>query len=373
MIGLTRRNGKSKIGSAIETFGFGEANLDGCIRRVAQFARTKQIPAAHDHPNQYPTRHQRQLRKLSDESHEMKTLACGSLTLLIASIAACASSDALIAKAEKQTDQTIAALAQMTDADSLSAAGLMSVGKDSDQSLAFLGRATAVAPDRADLVWLQATRCAQLPPCDPAPFEQRLRKLDPTNGAGWWIALARAGAAHDTEATDVALTAISHSERVHIYWTTLITHLSRAVANTKRMSLEQSEIAVIGYLAALAIPAYQYVSNSCKGERLQQPGVTETCRRVAKSLQNGDTYITEMIGVAIAKRVWPQDSLEWKAAAEEHRVYAYRAKFFSKWSERDAKHAEEYLALCSQNRREQDVFAAQLAAEGHDPNPPAQP
>ena len=63
-------------------------------------------------------------------------------------------------------------------------------------------------------------------------------------------------------------------------------------ASTKKMSLEQSEVAVIGYLAALAIPAYQTISSSCKGERLQQPGVTETCRRVAKSLQNGDTYVT---------------------------------------------------------------------------------
>jgi hypothetical protein len=303
----------------------------------------------------------------------MKTLACGSLTLLIASIAACTSSDALIAKAQKRDNATVAVLAQAADADSLAAAGLMSVGKDSDQSLSFLARASVVAPDRADLVWLQATRCAQFPRCDPAPIEQRLRKLDPTNGASWWIALARAGAAHDTEATEVALTAISRSERIDIYWTTLIAHLSRAVANAETMSLEQSEITVIGYLAALAIPAYQYVSNSCKGERLQQPGVIDTCRRVAKSLQNGDTYVTEMVGVAIAKRVWPEDSPEWKAAAEEHRVYEYRAKFFSKWSEQDTKQAEEYLALCSQNRREQDIFATRLAAEGHDPNPPAQP
>jgi hypothetical protein len=40
-------------------------------------------------------------------------------------------------------------------------------------------------------------------------------------------------------------------------------------------------------------------------------------RGIAKALQNGDTYITKMIGVAIAKRVWPEDSPEWKAAAED--------------------------------------------------------
>src|SRR5450631_3277749 len=129
----------------------------------------------------------------------MKVLARGSLILLITSTTACAlgSSDAQIARAQKRTEQTIAALAQMTDADSLAAAGLLSVGNNSDRSLPFLARATAAAPDRADLHWLRAMRCAQFPPCDPAPIERRLRELDPTNGAGWWAAMARAGATHD--------------------------------------------------------------------------------------------------------------------------------------------------------------------------------
>ena len=150
----------------------------------------------------------------------------GSLILL----AACASSDARMAKDNMRADRALAALAQKTDADSLAAAGLLS-GKSREQSLVFLSRATAAAPDRPDLLWLQAMRCAQSSPCDSVPLERRLRELDPTNGAGWWAALARAGAAHDAEATEMALLAISHSERVDIYWTTLIAHLSRAVAD----------------------------------------------------------------------------------------------------------------------------------------------
>jgi hypothetical protein len=283
------------------------------------------------------------------------------------------SPDSRFARAQKHADQAIAALIQMTDADSLAAAGIMSINRNSDQSLSLLARATTAAPDRADLVWLQALRCAQLSSCDPAPIERHLRELDPTNGAGWWGAMSRAGAAHDTEGVDAALTAISHAERVDIYWTTLIAHLSRAVARTKKMSVAESEVAVIGYIAAQAIPAYQYISASCKGDRLQQPQVTNVCRNVAKALQNGDTYLTEMIGVAIAKRVWPEESAEWKAAAEERRVYDYRSKLYSKLEARAVTHSGEYLALCAQNRREQDVFAAQLTAAGYDPNPPAQP
>lgn len=284
----------------------------------------------------------------------------------------CALGAAQQSTAEKHVDQAIAALEKRTDVDSLAAAGLMSVNNRAHQSLPLLTRAVDAAPDRPDLVWLQSLRCAQVPSCDPLVIERHLRELDHANGAGWWGAMARAGAAHDTEGIDTALTAISHSERVDIYWTTLIAHLSRAVSGTKKMSVEEAEVTIIGYLAAQAIPAYQYVSNGCKGDRLQQPDVTEVCRGVAKALQNGDTYVTEMIGVAIAKRVWPEDSAEWKAAAEQRRVYDYRSKLYQKLEQRALTHPNEYLTLCDQNHRESALFAAELTAAGYDPNPPAQ-
>jgi hypothetical protein len=78
-----------------------------------------------------------------------------------------------------------------------------------------------------------------------------------------------------------------------------------------------------------------------------------------------------MIGVAIAKRVWPEGASEWKAAAEQRRVYDYRSKLYQKLEQRALTHPEEYLALCAQNRREADLFAAQLTAAGYDPDPPA--
>lgn len=295
---------------------------------------------------------------------------CTSILLLICSATALGSPEVQRSKAELRAEHAIAVLSTMTDADSLAAAGMMSIGIHTTDGLSLMARAVAASPDRADLIWLQALRCAQLPPCDPAPIENRLRELDPANGAGWWGAIARAGAMHDTEGLDAALGAMSHSERVDIYWTTLIAHLSRAVAKTKKMSLEESEVTVIGYLAAEAIPAYQFISSSCKGDRLQQSGVTETCRGVAKALQNGDTYITEMIGVAIAKRVWPEDSPEWRAATEERRVYEYRSKRYAKLEQHMLTHPRDYLTLCAQSRREQDIFAAQLTAAGYDPNPP---
>jgi hypothetical protein len=106
---------------------------------------------------------------------------------------------------------------------------------------------------------------------------------------------------------------------------------------------------------------------------LQQPGVIETCRGIAKAFRNGDNYLTEMLGVAITKRVWAEDSPEWKAAAEERRAYDYRSKLYSKLESRAITHPGEYFTLCEQNRRESDLFATQLTAAGYDPNPPPIP
>jgi len=103
--------------------------------------------------------------------------------------------------------------------------------------------------------------------------------------------------------------------------------------------------------------------------------VGEVCRGVAKAFERGDTYITEMIGVAIAKRVWPEGSPEWKAAVEARSVYEYRSKLWSQLETNEMyrqPEAERYLALCDKNPREQDVLMAQLVAAGRNPNPPPQ-
>jgi hypothetical protein len=278
--------------------------------------------------------------------------------------------DLQAAKWTRPMEQAITALTQRTDADSLAAAALLNVSERRDQSLPLIARAIAAAPDRADLHWLQAQLCRQFPPCDPEPIERRLRELDPTNGAGWFGALSRASTSENDAAREAALAAIGHSERVDIYWTTLIAALTRAAANSKKLSLEESETAIIGVLAAEAIPAYHYASDACKGEHLQRTETLDSCRGLATAFQRGDSYLTEMIGVAIAKHVWQQDSPEWKAAAEARRVYEYRSKFSAKLDFRGEKQAEQYLALCEQHHREQDVFAAQVIALGENPNPP---
>jgi hypothetical protein len=269
---------------------------------------------------------------------------------------------------EHDLERAVAALAKRSDADSLAAAGLLSLTSLRHDPLELLARASAAAPDRPDLLWLQIRACLDSPACDPEPVERRLRALDPANGTGWLVDLMRANAAKDYASSDAILAGIGRSDRVDIYWTTLIAHLTRATARTHEISLNAAENLIIGALAGSIIPAFAVASNSCKGDRLQRPEVVETCRGVARALQRGDTYITEMVGVAIAKRVWPEGSQEWRAADEAQRSFEYRSKLSASDSA-DAAHAEEFLALCEKNRREQDVFLAQLISEGKNPNP----
>ena len=283
----------------------------------------------------------------------------------------CASSPTVTT--QRHLERATAQLEHQTDADSLAVAGLFQVSKNHAQAVSLLARAEAAAPARADLVWLHLQVCQEQPLCDPQPEEQKLRMLDPTNGAGWLGELGRAAKAKDDGATAAALTAIAHTERMDIYWTTLIGHLSLAAARTGNMSIEEAMLAVTGIVAAMAIPAYSTVSDSCKRDRLQRDDMREACRGVAQSFENGDTVITEMIGVAIAKRVWPEGSEEWNAAAERRRVYAYRSELWKPlepvtWS---AAQAQKYIAFCLEQPREQDVSRARLIDAGKDPDPPS--
>lgn len=288
-----------------------------------------------------------------------------SQVILLLLLAACASS------AEQRMSRARAALAIRNDPDSLAAAALISGGHSGD-SLDLMSRAVAAAPDRADLIWLNLQLCLKGARCDPAPAEARLRALDPENGAGWLAALAQADSLGDESARTAALAALGRSSRVDIYYTTLIARLSNAVGQTGAVSLGEAEVEVIGYLAALPLPGYAAASKSCKGERLDRPDALEVCRGIAQAFEAGDTYLTEMVGVAIAKRVWPEESAQWRSATEARRVFEYRARLIDKIPDvgSNEQAARRYLALCAQYHREQDLYRAKLVAAGEDPDPP---
>jgi hypothetical protein len=276
---------------------------------------------------------------------------------------------------DRHLKQAVIVLEQRNDADSLAAAAVVLhfTQPDPEAVHALLIRAVTVTPERADLAWLEIQFCREAPPCDPDPEEARLRTLDPSNGATLMNAVDRASASHDETASLAVLSVLARTQRVDLYYTTLIVHLTRALADTHKISLTEALVSVIGVLAAEAIPSYAATAKLCKGDRLDTAAIAEDCRAVALAFERGDTDLTEMIGVAIAKRVWPMDSPEWQGATEARRGYEYRSRLLLQSavsSVNDPRWAEKYLALCAQNRREEDVERAELIAEGKSPDPP---
>jgi hypothetical protein len=308
----------------------------------------------------------------------LKTLAFATLwiTLLLTCDAARASTalNRQNVKTAHHVEQAITALRPLADADSLAAAGLLSLDRHRDQSLPLIEHAIAAAPTRADLLWLQIEVCLKLGDCDPAPMENRLREIDPTNAAGWVGAFGRASASGDEDAIDAVLTVIGQKQRVDVYWTTLIWHLSEAIARTHKMSPVEALATIIGYLAAQPIPAYAALTKACKGERLQRAGVLKACQGVGNAFQHSDNTLAEAIGMTIAERVWPEYSPEWKAAIEARRVYDYRTGLWLKLNTRRDQTAlmQQYLQWCRTSRREQDVQLAEIIAAGENPTPPAE-
>lgn len=141
--------------------------------------------------------------------------------------------ESLPGNAETRLGRAAELLAKRADADSQAAAGLLNSWKYPKSSLRLIAQASLIAPERADLALLNIQFCQADASCDPEPLEIRLRGMDEKNGAGWLGALARASKSGDEQAKSAALAAIARSERVDVYWTTLVARLSRQVASTR--------------------------------------------------------------------------------------------------------------------------------------------
>ena len=296
--------------------------------------------------------------------------------------------------AAAQSHQALVQLQRATDGASLAAAALLArgaaqsaadasralqdflvPGRAASLSMALIARAAAAAPESAEIAWLQVTLCQATPGCDSTRFEQQLRSLDPANGASAFAAMERAHRAHGEAAISRAMHDLADSKQLDLYWSGLTHDLGFAVVRTGKMPANQALIEVIGRLAALSIPPYEVVSSWCHGEHLTQGDSQSVCRKVAASMQNGDIYLTQGVGIGIAKRAWPEDSPEWRAAARARRLMDYELTVLGKVQplRQSDVDAERYLALYGKFRRENDVTRARIVAAGYAPDPPDTP
>ena len=272
---------------------------------------------------------------------------------------------------ENRIARTEAALIAAADADSLQAAALLGDG-DPAERLQLITRAAAAAPERADITWWHLQLCLRVQSCDPQSIEDRLHALDPGNGSGWSAALERSAKLKDAAVVETTLAAISNSERFSVYWNPTIVHTVNAVIRTQAMEPKNAFVRAIGVAAAQTIP-YKAMTDFCQGRALERTEIRATCRRLAAVLRRGDTYLTEMVGLVLTKRVWPERSAEYQAAVNARRVVQYRTDADNRLTTRqvlDNAWVQNRLQLLAAHDTEQEVVLADITSAGLNPDPP---
>jgi hypothetical protein len=265
--------------------------------------------------------------------------------------------------------------AEIGRADQIAVAALRiaAVDRDPNRALAAIRQATAAAPDRPDLARLSLQFCLSLQGCEAEPYETRLRKLDPGNGVVWLGVLARAQAKRDAQSEQQILQAIGQSQRVDLYWNTLLWRLASAIppaaptASGPNLPLTTALNDVTQWLAAAAVPSFQAVTTVCAPERTKDENVRSRCLRVAQALQKGDTALVEGIGLGIAQRLTDLGTPAWNNVQQRIDSLAYQTEaagaIIRSQVERE-RFSAEMVELLKKLPREQDVSLAILRWAG---------
>jgi hypothetical protein len=164
---------------------------------------------------------------------------------------------------------------------------------------------------------------------------------------------------------------VANSEHFSIYWNASIAHAAHAMISTRSMEPKTAFAAAIGAAAAQVLP-YHPLGAFCRGPFHGQPDTLATCRRLSGVLRHGDTYLSEMLGLALAKRIWPEGSAEYRAIVAAQRLARYRTDANDHLMTRRPMgnaDAERYLELMATHDTEQAAVLASITAAGVNPDP----
>jgi hypothetical protein len=263
--------------------------------------------------------------------------------------------------------------------DELAASALTTWGGDSaksSQALALIERAAQSAPQRPELLWLQARICSETPGCEAEPLEAQLRQLDPGSGAVWLGPLARAQARKDAHTEEQILEAMTKAGHFNVYWTTLVARLTppvsrspvaTAVAQPAPTPLTNALNSTVGYLSRMMTRAFTPLSSACDAQHVREPGRRVRCDRIAQILQKSDTTLAEGVGLGIAQRLAVPNSVVSMQIVEKINTLSHQNQssgaIVAAQVEKE-KFSDQMLKLMSESKREQDVSKAILRWAG---------
>jgi hypothetical protein len=277
----------------------------------------------------------------------------------------------------------ITALARRGDANSLATAAALAYGGESRHvfALELANRASTLVPGDAAIAWMQVRLCANTAGCDVRDAATALRWLDPDNAAAWLPTLAAALRDKDTIEVDRVLADMAQGERFDVYWNRIVVTLFdsiKAVSKSLPKDGARSDSArlglILGIVAAEFVPPFTPLLEACH-ESLPGTERRESCQKIAKNMQQGDTIGAEIAGLNIEKRFVASDAREFRALSEKRRVLDWRISNADPFDTpvlpwlKNA-HARWRVARMRSLRRDQDVLLAILREQGLPLDPP---
>ena len=180
-------------------------------------------------------------------------------------------------------------------------------------------RASELDPGNPSIGWLRLQLCANTPGCDIRDAATAMRWIDAENGAAWLPTLAAAQKDKDAVETDRILTDMARGVRFDLYWNRTVVLLFDALKNAggtlpaKYLASDLSRLSeAMGIASAEIIPPFAPLHSAC-----HDPADAErrdSCLKLSKTMQRGDTVIVQMTGFSMERRLSPPDSKEARGA-----------------------------------------------------------
>jgi hypothetical protein len=308
------------------------------------------------------------------------------LTFLTAAAGHAAAPTATVTPGQNQIYRSQAAkvLASRSDANSLVTAAALRFagtngrarvklvsGEAQKSALELITQAGEQAPQSAAIAWLHLQICTETPGCSTPEAATVMRWIDADNGASWLPILATAQKDKDSVEVARVLDDMAQAPRFDLYLNRL-TVVMFDVLKAERHALPANYAAsdwarfteVTGIATTETIPSFTALIEVCR-DLAAAPERRETCLKLARIMQKGDTVATQLAGFAIERRLFPGDSREARAIMERKRLLEWRvtaaAQFdlpLMPWAKNTRSRAR--LDLMRLRAREEDVCIAIL-------------
>jgi hypothetical protein len=225
------------------------------------------------------------------------------------------------------------------DANSLATAAALSFADSAAAKSAAVdlaAKASELDPENPSIGWLRLQLCSNTPGCDIREAATTLRWVDADNGAVWMPTLSIAQRDKDPTEIDRVLQDMAQGSRFDVYrnrTVVLLFDTLKKAGTQLPANYVSSDLSRLSEAMAVAdaeiMPPFTALLNACRESA--GPERRESCLKLSRTMQHGDTVAAQMAGFSIERRLSPPDGKEARAVAERRRVLEWRVSAASQY------------------------------------------